>query len=80
MQLRPKPLEVQAIENYCLSVFFDSGEIKIFDVKPLIIGSWYGQLKDRNLFESAKIVGNTIEWANGQAICPYDLYYSSVPV
>lgn len=50
MQLRPKSLEVRAIENYCLPV----------------------------ISESVKIVGNTIEWANGQAICPDDLYDSSV--
>lgn len=30
---------------------FDSGEKKLFDVSPYIIGSWYGELSDMNDFK-----------------------------
>lgn len=78
--LRPKPVEVKALNNYCLYVVFDNGERKIFDVKPLMTGEWFGQLKNVSIFESVKIVGSTVEWADGQDVCPDDLYYCSIPV
>ena len=45
----------------------------------MISGSWFGELWDKNIFNTVKIFGNTVEWVNGQDICPDDLYYLSVP-
>lgn len=77
--LRTKPIEVKPLENYMLLISFSNGEEKIFDVKPMISGSWFEELRDRNIFSTVKISGNTVEWVNGQDICPGDLYYLSVP-
>lgn len=77
--LRPKPVDVKPLKNYLLSILFDNGERKIFDVKPLITGSWFGELKDLSTFNTVTISGNTVEWINGQDICPDDLYYLSTP-
>lgn len=44
----------------------------------MISGSWFGELQDRRIFDTVKISENTIEWINGQDICPDDLYYLSV--
>ena len=38
--LRPTASTVKAKDNYLLEVTFDNGEIKTFDVKPYIKGSW----------------------------------------
>lgn len=75
--LRPKPIKVKPLENYLLYVTFDNGENKIFDVKPLISGSWFGELENKNIFDTVRISGNTVEWINGQDVCPDDLYYLS---
>ncbi len=75
--LRPKPIEVKPLKNYLLYLIFDNGENKIFDVKPLISGSWFGELKNENIFNTVRISGNTVEWINGQDVCPDDLYYLS---
>lgn len=77
--LRTKPIEVKPLENYMLLNSFSNGEEKVFDVKPMISGSWFEELRDRNIFSTVKISGNTVEWVNGQDICPDDLYYLSVP-
>lgn len=77
--LRPKPIEVKPLENYLLLISFSNGEDKIFDVEPMISGLWFGELQDRSIFDTVKISGNTVEWINGQDICPDDLYYLSVP-
>jgi hypothetical protein len=78
--MRPKATKVKPTDDYRLVVTFDNGEIKIYDVKPLIKGSWYGELKDKNIFNTVRIAGLSVEWANGQDVCPDDLYYSSIPI
>ena len=75
--LRPKPIEVTPLDNYKLSLVFDNGEHKIFDVKPLINGEWFGELQNMSIFKTVKIADNTVEWVNGQDVCPDDLYYLS---
>lgn len=77
IMLRPKAIKVEPLDNYELDVTFDNGERKIFDVKPYIKGQWFGELQDPCVFKTVHIAGLSIEWANGQDICPDDLYYSS---
>ncbi|MCM1217003.1 MAG: DUF2442 domain-containing protein [Lachnospiraceae bacterium] len=76
----PSAVQVKPLENYRLFVTFDSGEKKIYDVNPLIRGEWFGQLKDLNVFNTVHIAGLSVEWEDGQDVCPDDLYYNSVPV
>ena len=76
--LRPTVIEVKPAENYTLILHFDNGEVKKFDVTPYIHGSWYGQLHDVAYFKSVKPNGYSVEWANGQDLCPDELYYSSI--
>lgn len=73
--LRPTATKVVPLEDYKLSIEFDNGERKIFDVKPYISGSWYGELIDKVYFKSVDVDGFTVVWPNGQDICPDDLYY-----
>jgi hypothetical protein len=72
--LYPIPVAVKPIEDYQLLVTFKTGENRIYDAKPLIKGDWFGQLKDISKFNSAKIVSNTVEWADGQDIAPDELF------
>lgn len=76
--LRPTASAVKAKEDYLLEITFDNGEVKIFDVKPYIKGSWYGQLKDVNYFGAVATDGYTVVWPEGQDLCPDELYELSV--
>lgn len=78
--MRPKAIDVKPLDNYKLKVFFDNGEIKIYDAKPLIKGDWFGELSDKNIFNTAHVAGLSVEWIHGQDICPDDLYYSSISI
>ena len=78
--LQPKVLNVAPLTGYKLSITFDTGEQKIFDVNPYISGDWYGKLKDISLFNSVHVSGNTIQWPGGQDIAPHELYDYSVSV
>lgn len=72
--LRPTAVSVLPADDYTLSVIFDNGEEKKFDVKPYIKGEWYGKLKDKNYFRSVTTDGYTVIWPDGQDICPDELY------
>lgn len=74
-----KLLNVTPLENYMLLIEYDNSEKRIFDVKPYITGSWYGMLSDKAFFNTVRISGKTVEWADGQDIAPYELYELSIP-
>lgn len=78
--LRPTAKTVVPMKDYILRIFFDNGETKDFDVKPYICGGWYGELENPAYFKSVFANGYTVEWADGQDICPDELYYNSVVV
>lgn len=78
--LRPKAINVKPFENYNLILDFDNGEKRLFDCMPYISGDWFSQLKDPCYFKTVHIAGLTVEWANGQDICPDCLYNNSIPI
>ena len=75
-----KAISVIPMEDYLLRVKFDNGETRIFDVKPLIRGSWMGKLADKGYFKTVRIGGLSVEWPHEQDICPDQLYKCSKPV
>ena len=78
--LRPTAISVHPLEDYFLRVSFDNGETRDFDVKPYIRGNWYRALANLAYFKSVFTNGYTVEWPDGQDICPDELYYNSVIV
>lgn len=76
----PNVLQVIPNKDYSVIVTFESGEIKKFDVKPYIMGEWFGKLKDYSFFSTVHPSGDTIEWADGQDIAPHELYELSIAV
>ena len=78
--LRPTVTEVKALPDFFLELTFDNNEVRVFDVKPYIRGSWFGMLNDTNYFKTVRANGFTVEWAEGQDICPDELYCGSVAV
>lgn len=80
--LQPKLTKVEAMPNLRLRLFYETGEVKIFDVAPYATGTWYGQLKDEGYFSAVQLLpgGTGIEWPEGQDIAPHELYENSVTV
>ena len=76
----PKLISVTPLENYQLFLTFNTSETRVFDVTPYITGSWYGQLKDVSYFNCVRVVGDTVEWADGQDLAPHELYENSTPI
>jgi len=60
--------------------YFLATKKKIFDVKPYLDFKPFDELINTAAFNTVKTAGLSIEWINGQDICPDELYYNSVPV
>ena len=69
---------VRAVKDYNIMFTLEDGETRIFDVKPYIKGTWYGELKDEKNFNTVHPCGDTVEWADGQDIAPHELHELSV--
>ena len=79
--LQHKLIDVVPLQNYMLELHYENGEKRIFDVKPYLKGSWFEKLKDVSVFKTVKVVDNwTVEWSEGQDICPDTLYEDSIIV
>ena len=59
-----------------MRLFYETGEVKLFDVRPYWSGSWYGELKDPAYFKAVRVLpgGAGIAWPHGQDIAPHELY------
>lgn len=71
-------VDVKPLEDYMLLLVYKSGERRVFNVKPYITGSWFGELKNPDVFRSVCVKNNTAEWSGGQDIAPHELYELSV--
>lgn len=72
-----RAIDVKPLKNYELEVVFENGEIKKFDVKPYLQYKAFQKIKNIEMFNTVKIGGLSIEWADGTDICPDELYNNS---
>ena len=77
---RPKAIRVLPQKDYCLLVTFNNNEQRVFDMSSYLAHKPFEELKNPALFNTVKPAGLSIEWINGQDICPDDLYFNSVAV
>lgn len=78
--MRPKAIDVKALNNYELEILFENNEKRKFDVKPYFKFKQFEELRDNKKFQSVKIAGLSIEWENGADICPDELYNNSIKI
>lgn len=70
----PRIKEVKPNPGYTLLITFTNNERKIFDVKPYLEFGIFKELKDPALFNSVHVFLGSIQWKNGQDLCPDTLY------
>lgn len=75
--MNPRVIKVSVLENFCIRLWFDNGEIKIFDMKPYLEAGIFSELKEEALFNSVKPFLGSIQWSNGLDLCPDTLYEGS---
>ena len=76
--MNPRVKAVTPNPDYTLTLTFTTGEVRTFDVKPYLNIGIFQELKDQRLFNSVKPFLGSIQWQNGQDLCPDTLYLESV--
>ena len=72
----PNPVFVKAMEDLCIYLKFEDGKEKIYDMSDLIENNpMYSRLKDKEYFKKVKVAGESVEWPNGEDVCPENLYH-----
>jgi hypothetical protein len=75
--MNPRVKDVKPNSNYTLILTFTNNEVKIFDMKPYLDKGIFKELKNISLFNSVKPFLGSIQWKNGQDLCPDTLYLDS---
>jgi len=75
--MNPRVKNVKPKQDFTLLITFTNGEVKIFDMKPYLEIGIFRELKDLSLFNSVKPFLGSIQWKNGQDLCPDTLYLES---
>lgn len=75
--MNPRVKEVVPNKDFTITVTFTNGEMGIFDVKPYLEMGIFKELKDWNLFRTAKPFMGTVQWIHEQDLCPDTIYLES---
>ena len=78
--MNPRVKSVQPNSDFSVTLEFDNGEIRRFDVTPYLHKGIFEALGDRSEFNSVQPFLGSIKWRGGQDFCPDTLYLDSVPV
>jgi hypothetical protein len=78
--MEPDIVSVVPTNNFEIVLSYTTGERKLYDVKPLIKGSFYGRLQDPEYFKQVTVFndGWNVGWPEGQDLGTDDLYQNSV--
>jgi len=69
-----KAIEVRAMSNYNINVFFDDGVSGIIDLNDLVQKGIFQELKDEHLFNKVYINEHAIAWSEELEIDADNLY------
>jgi len=75
--MNPRVISVIANDDYTLTLTFTNGEIKVYDMNPVLDFGVFKELKDKSYFRQVFAFNGTIQWPNEQDICPDTLYLDS---
>ena len=54
--LQPKLTKVEPVKPLKLCLYYETGEVKLFDAAPYATGSWYGRLQDESYFATVHLL------------------------
>lgn len=79
-EMAPDAVKVLCADGYKLRVWFENGEVRLFDAGEQLLGrKCYAPLKNPALFQTARIGYGTVVWNDELDIDPDWLYEQSTP-
>ena len=73
--MNPRVKDVKPNPDYTLTLIFNNGEKKIFDVRPYLEKGIFKELKNSKIFNSVQPFLGSVQWPHGQDFCPDTLYF-----
>ncbi|MEI7595047.1 MAG: DUF2442 domain-containing protein [Bacteroidota bacterium] len=73
-------IDLKPLPNYNLSLTFENGENRIFDLNPYLNIGIFKELTNQQIFNTVKVSFDTIEWANEADLDPETLYKFSTKI
>lgn len=77
--MNPTVATVHAVAPHRLRVRFSNGEVRLFDVSPLLHLGVFRQLRDAARFQAVRAVAGSVEWPGGIDLSYDTLYVDGVP-
>lgn len=78
--MNPRVKEIVPESGYRLRLTFTNGEVRVFDVTPLLDKGVFRELRNESVFQSAHVWHGTVRWSGRQDICPDTFYEESLPL
>ncbi|MCU0286939.1 MAG: DUF2442 domain-containing protein [Acidobacteria bacterium] len=75
--MNPRVKKVTANNNYTLTLTFANNEVRIFNMKLYLNIGIFKELNDLRYFNTVRPFLGSIQWKNGQDLCPDTLYEES---
>ena len=75
--INPRVKHVTPNSDFTITLLFENGEERIFDMTPYLDKGVFRELRDKHLFNSVRPFLGSIQWLNGQDLCPDTLYLGS---
>ena len=80
--LAPRVVRVEAVDGERIRVSFETGDVCLFDVSPLLDRGVFRALRDTEAFCAVSVVagGGGVEWASGPDLSAGRLHSGGEPV
>jgi hypothetical protein len=78
LDISPLIREVKANNDFTLTVNFNNGETKQFDLKPHLDKNLFKELQDLNYFKQVKANAQFVEWPHSQDLSRDTLYLEGI--
>ncbi len=75
--MNPRVKNVTANADYTLTITFTNNEVRLFDMKPYLNTGIFKELNDPHTFNTVRPFLGSIQWKNGQDLCPDTLFEDS---
>ena len=75
--MNPAVKSVAAIDGYKLSLLFENGEQRLFDVSPYLDKGIFTELQNPEYFKQARVSFGSVEWPHEQDFSKDTLYLLS---
>ena len=72
--MNPRAKSAKAIKDFEILVEFTNGEIKRFDMRPLLIYPVYRPLFTPSYLKKVFVSNGIVQWPNEEDLCPDTLY------